>query len=124
MLIAKIRTSHAGWLYKQYDSIETKFVPREEILESVPKNNLSAEDLLKLLSEKSTNITEEAIQEATHPNPLYFYNRLETYSTKEASHNTLFCILWGLKDGETEIIAFDTEGYILNEQGKTIEKII
>jgi len=36
----------------------------------------------------------------------------------------LFCILWGTKDGEIEIIAFDTEGYILNEQGKTIEKII
>jgi len=32
MFIAKIRTSNAGWLFKQYDYIETKFVPREEIL--------------------------------------------------------------------------------------------
>lgn len=113
MLIAKIRTSNAGWLYKQYDYIETKFVPREELLKTKSPEPTPTIEF--------TSVEQE---EAMHPNPEWFYHRIETYGTEEAKHMNLFCVLWGTKEGEIEIIAFDTEGYILNENGKTIEKIL
>ena len=94
---AKIRMSNAGFLFKTFDIIEVEWVSKEEILGN----------------------------ESSPVGPVIRYvDRIETYKTEESAHMRMFCILTGYnKDGETERIAFDTEGYILNDNGKTIERL-
>lgn len=105
MLIAKILTAQAGWLFKEFDEIETRYVDAKEVVGSANDH-----------AGMPTDEPERGVM---------WTNRVETFATKEANHMPMFCVLYGRNKGEVgqEVIAFDTEGYILNSEGKTIERL-
>ena len=104
MLIAKILTAKAGWLFKEFDEIETMYVKAKDVVGKQQTGNPLAVELEQVV--------------------IWTY-RTETFKSEEATHMPMFCVLYGRKNGEVgqEVIAFDTEGYILNSEGKTIERL-